>query len=261
MIDTTQYSIVEITQVTTLLEELKKLENDNSDLVDFKYDVENLLVAATHKNQLYSHYFNIVKPAPQQKSNPIKYHLSFKPFSAQSVLAGKYIVAQTEILAHFNEWRSFLEFYDKLDLNKYKGDFTKVFEKEIYEEFKILDEDAQYMPFEQEKLDFLYAYLTYVEEVIRSQPDAGEPEMQELASTASELKENLQRSPKAEVVRKISRLMAKAKTRSLKLLNDFADVSKKEGLKYVLFATIHELPTIANHVKQFFNALPPIVIP
>lgn len=61
------------------------------------------------------------------------------------------------------------------------------------------------------RIEFLYKYLTYIENILNQEIQQDNHEIQRLIDGVVELKDNLNNSTKAEVISKYSKLAAKAK--------------------------------------------------
>lgn len=257
MLQLTNFSLTTLGKIEELLNSFKHQSLKYKKLVEINFGVGETLISVRYLNNA-GFYFNVSKPVAEGASITKKLEINYKPQSISTIASGKFLTEFKDIPEIFENWVNIIKTYDKIDLNKYCGDFEKVFEDEVYDDFEILDEDASYMPYDSPRIEFLYKYLSYVELVIKKEAEQGNPEIQELLIGVTDLKENLDNKTKAEVVSQYSKLTAKAKKIGTKVGLAFWDVAKKEGIKYILNMGYDKLHNIRYSITEFMNGLPPI---
>ena len=257
MLQVTKYSIITLGKIEELLTSFKQQSLKYKKLVEVNFGVGETLVSARYLNNSVF-YFNVSKPVEEGASVTKNLQVNYKPQNVGTIASAKSQLEYKDIPPIFESWINVLKAYEKIDLNKFLGDFAKVYEDEVYDDFEILDDDASYMPFDTPRIEFWYKYLSYVELVIKQEPEQDRPEIQELLIGIVDLKENLATKTKAEVVSQYAKLAANAKKIGTKLGLAFWDVAKKEGIKYILKMGYDKLPNIGHTITEFVNTLPPI---
>jgi hypothetical protein len=257
MLDVAKYSIITLGKVEELLVFFKQKVLKYKSLVDIEFGIGDTLIRAYYINNR-SFYFNVLKPTEEGVSVTKQLRVNYKPQNIGTIMGAKSDLDYSVIPNTFESWINILKQYEKIDLNKFQNDFTKVFEKEVYDDFEILDEDASYMPFDAPRIEFWYKYLSYIEDVVKQEPEQNRPEIKELLNDVTELKNNLGTSTKAEVVSKYAKLVAKAKKIGTNVGLAFWDVAKKEAIKHILKIGYEQLPTIGHAISDFVTSLPPI---
>jgi len=257
MLQITKFSIITLGKIEEMLTHFKEKSVKYKNLVEVNFGIGETLVSAHFLNNA-DFYFHVAKPVEESASVTKSLQVSYRPQNIGTIAGAKSQIEYKDIPTLFENWVNVLKAYDKIDLNKFLGDFSKVFEEEVYADFEILDEDASYKPFDKARIEFWYKYLSYVELVVKQHPEQDSPEIQELLNDVVDLKDNLDNKTKAEVVSKFAKLTAKAKKIGTKLGLAFWDEAKKEAIKYILKTGYDQLPNIANAITEFVKTLPPI---
>lgn len=135
---------------------------------------------------------------------------------------------------NFTQWLNNVKAYDEISLTA-DEERSKQYEKEFFEEYKILDEDADTAAFEHEKQIFLYNLLTNLQEQLRLE-NKDDPKIIEIIEQSENLKNNIQNPTKRKVVREMSKIYAKIKKHGLKLLLNVWEDTKKEAFKRLISA-------------------------
>lgn len=203
---------------------------ENDDLV-YLYDKENP-----------SFYFKIYNPN-QADDFTSRFFIDYLPHNEKNFkkLTGNSNLKQIE--TNFLNWINLLNQFNSIDFEN--DNFIKVYEEEYYAEFEILDEDADEMPFNNERQLFLYNLLSVIEHTLEKENLLDEKVLNVLNET-KELKSNIQNLTKKDVIKRFSSILAKSKKISLKLIKDIFEVAKKEIIKKGLQEGIDLLPKLID---------------
>ena len=140
------------------------------------------------------------------------------------------------IIISFNKWIALLRGYNSVNLTE-DDYFTDFYEQEFFQEFEIVDADAEITPFTHRQQVALYNLLETIEgELIIQKND--NLKLDEVILETQYLKENIQNLSKKAVVGKLARILAKIKKSGVKLIKTIWDETRKEVIKQIVNATI-----------------------
>ena len=145
-------------------------------------------------------------------------------------------------MERFNAWVSLIKRYENLD---FEDPILKKYDSEIFEYFKILEDDADIDPFNIEQQVLLLRYLEKIEKIIEKE----KIEIDGLNFLIEESKLSVTKESKNLVMRRISKILAKTRKSSLQLFKDFLEVFKKEMLKEAIWAGITKLNELYIIIK------------
>jgi hypothetical protein len=232
------YPLVLAQDIEKVLREFKKLAAQNSDLIK-EIDSESCLVYlqdSDHKD------FIFLINQPHQTRGKSHFHLVYHPQNQMSFDQTNYDGEISEMANHFNTWIGILKAYERITLTE-EDQFTKQYEDEFYQEFEIVDKDAETNPFEHRQQEALYKLLTYVEVQLIAIENK-DSEIDKIIAETNDLKNNIQNLTKKRVIERLARIFAKIKKNGLKLFLDIIDVAKKEAIKKALYGGIDELTSL-----------------
>ncbi len=237
------YPLSLLKDISKLLKEFQKLLFENEDIIE-AVDHEKYLVFFRDKEH-HSFYFHVSNPN-QTSDHRTFFNFTYLPQS-DVTLTNKTSFNNdfTTVVQNFNIWIQLLRQYNEINLTE-EDYITKQYEEELYNDFEILDEDAHINPFEHEKQVFVYKLLTYIETVLQEKAN-GEVEIQQIISETQDLKSNVQNLTKKNVVRRLSRILAKVKKHGIKLFQDVLNEGKKEIIKKALNGSFDEIGNWINH--------------
>lgn len=136
------------------------------------------------------------------------------------------------------------EFYNPFD-SFYENEFKSYFTNE--------DEDAAYNPYNLKQQEVIYFFLNYVENVVVSSDNISKEKKDEILSQTNTLKEDLPKIPKSKIARRMSKLAENLKKYSNKVFHDVFDVTKKEGIKYLLNKGLEQIPAEIKTTEFWIN--------
>lgn len=215
----------------SFLKNLQKIHLDVNQIVE-----ENRSVVAFFKNEELEiiikdlapkSNFNFKISNPRQVNSKINYKLEYTPRNTTSVEPGTITVESERVMNTLKGWIHRINEYNKITITK-KDKIVSEYADEFYEDFEIIDEDAEENPFELEKQLILHNFLIKAITVLEEDGDN-----QHLIEEAQDLKANLPKLTKKATIRKLSNLFAKIRHKSLPLIKEVLDVAQKELYKRI----------------------------
>lgn len=118
------------------------------------------------------------------------------------------------------------------------------------------DEDAAYNPFELDRQQVIFGFLTYAERIIQSDRTISEENRNDLLKEANELKENVAKLTKKRFVAALSKFAQKTKSVRNSLFNTIFDVLKKEMIKNAIFDGGSHVQNAIQAIQEWVKLLP-----
>lgn len=211
-----------------VLQKIQPIIEQNKELIKPGFDTDALFhLVDSDKNSDF--YFKIYPSKTEGKLD-----VFWKPAHSNSVNEVTGEIENSKIEGVFNKWISIIKDYSVIH-SIYDDPLLASYQKEFESEFKIIDEDANYAPFNLEQQIFLEEYLGKVEEkLLKYRNDENSTEVEDLLLDVKELKEEQTKLNKNEVVNRLSRLWAKARKVGINLLKEIFIESRKELIKHLI---------------------------
>lgn len=227
MINKKNYSLLLIQSVERLFTKTRKFVEDNSDILELTINNSfELLIEDKSKKSTFK--FSISNPT-QDARNRILFNAVFNPTNIVILSQKKHTTEEKSIFALLESWTKIIRQYNDISLTPEESILNE-YEKEFYDNFELLDEDADTHPYELEKQIILNNYFVQVIKFLQ----LNEEENSDLIKEAEEIKENIPKMTKKTTVKKISSFFAKVRRKSLPLLKELLEVGKKELFKKVI---------------------------
>lgn len=259
LLDINTYPLRVLQGIEELLNILKRLEKENSNLIELKINEDNHLMKFISKTNNLDFYFAISHARFEKlyggyPGNDVVFTLDYLPSSKNDI--PKETIGNkdssgcklNQIEDVFNNWIYLVKEYSRLDNLKKELLFIAQYQQEFYDEFKIIDEDAEINAFNNDQQIFIYKLLSYIEDSLKKS-GSDDKNIKESLEDISLLKDNLQNLPKAKVIGRLAKIFAKIKKGGLKLLMDILDVAKKEAIKKALYGGLDGI----NSYLHFIN--------
>lgn len=194
----------------------------------------NIILSLKPKGDELKHfYFNIVKKNSEQLSgHKTKYTIQHKPTDRSNTNSANRSGDIDFIKSHLDEWLNILIQYEKIEtifddsiLRKYQNDFE--------EKFKIVDEDAEYAPFNFESQLFLDECLdNIIEKANNEVTEENKADIQVIIKESNELKEDLTKIAKSQTIKRFAKIVGRVQKTGIKLVKEIvikivAEVSTK----------------------------------
>jgi hypothetical protein len=216
--------------------QLSKLGIDNDDLI-LKTFSDKKLIQFNDNDNTSSFKFELVKV--QLSNNDPIFSIDVSPSSQVSNNSVVKHLNEKQVISEFQQWISWLKVFEKSHLTP-EDEFLKNYQEEFYTEFEIIDDDANTSTFSTQQQIFIDKYLNYME--VKLLPEAEQDEeINEIVEDIKLLREELGKSTKKKVVTRFSRIFAKLRKSSIKLLGEFYEAGKKELFKRLLNGGFDEL--------------------
>ncbi|GEO08745.1 hypothetical protein [Segetibacter aerophilus] len=245
-----KYPVKLLEDIQGLFRNFRKLVDDTDDLT-FKQSEPFIFYIEGAKP---GWFFEISKPRLDSNN---KFNISYSCRPASAIDPNNFTSSGVIEYCYnaFNNWRDLTQRYQKIAITR-EEDFINQYEKEFYEDLKILDEDADTAPFKLPQQLLLYSYYEYAEKMLEQEIQKGEP-VQELKAEATFLKNNIQNCTKNKALKGFSRFLAKAQQAGIKYLNPLWLDGKKEavkrGINYVFDHVPDALTYIHTHITAFIT--------
>lgn len=222
-------------------------------------DNANLILDDTKESTLFQfrdytgqYVYNIsfVQFEPQNSNNIYKVYHS--PKNLSSIEGRSNSLTFEQIKSSFPSW---VEIITKMHgiTKEYYDPYRKFYEEEFSDFFTNNDEDSYENPFEIERQEILYYFLTFAEKKIEYSVDIDEENKAELLEEVIRLKEELPKTTKKRFVSNLSKFAQKSKKTSNKLFHDIFDVLKKEIIKKMLYKGAEEIPSIIHKIDGWIK--------
>lgn len=118
------------------------------------------------------------------------------------------------------------------------------------------DEDAAYNPFELDRQQVIFAFLTYAESIIKCDQTIPEVAKDDLLKEAAELKEEVTKLTKKRFVAALSKFAQKTKSVRNSLFNTIFDALKKEMIKNAIFDGGSHVQSAIHTLQEWVKVLP-----
>lgn len=163
-----------------------------------------------------------------------KYIIEFKPRHSQTT--EKYRSEQTieAVSKQFDGWINILDEYNKIH-SIYDDPIIEAYQKEFETQFELLDKDAEYASFDLDKQLFIDNYLDNAILKLESEITEGNKgEIEDLIAEANSLKTEQTQLTKKQVIKRLSKIWAKARKYGLNLLKEIYVEARKELIKHLI---------------------------
>jgi hypothetical protein len=170
---------------------------DETDTVYSFYDLDRssemyfkILSTSTEKGKIYA----IIKRQPRHSSDLSVYQVNVEP---------------DKLIAHFNDWIKIIREYNSVQ-SVLDDPIIKAYEEEFYQEYKIMEEDADRVPFNLNQQLLLDKYLdTVVKKIEKFKGTEKETEALNISKEATSLKMELTSLSKNQTMKRLSKIWAK----------------------------------------------------
>jgi hypothetical protein len=180
-------------------------------------------------------YFNIEE---YKLDREFQLLIDFKPTNKQNLANRRTWIKAQDLQTQFSNWIKILEGYSKVR-TVYDDPIIESFANEYYDEFELIDEDADKVPLNTEQILLLDNHLILIENGLEkyiTQENA--LEIKRIQEGISDLKNNLTKKSKKWVFKKLSKIWGQIAKQGVPLIKEFLTEVRKEfikqGVKYFL---------------------------
>jgi len=198
--------------------------------------------------------FNIKFHDFDRQKNINSYTVYFSPRSEARIEGTSHQFNFSQIKEFFNQWIDLVVKMHEVT-SEYYDPFKKFYDEQFAEYFTNDDEDSAFNPFEIEKQEVIYYFLTYAEKTVAKSEEISDDDKEELLKDLSQLKDDIPKLSKKRFVSSLSRFAQKTKSISNKVFHEIFDVLKKEAIKKLLYEAADQIPNILHKVEGWINLL------
>lgn len=215
-----------------VLEALNPASNENLQYVS-AHDDQGAILLIKDKSATSDFYFKIIKK--EKRNTGLHFLVEFKPRTKENTDNQQKWLLLEATLKTLSNWLALVGAYytTKTILD---DPLTQSYADQFYSQFDIVDEDANRIGFNLEQQLFLDEYLTNVRGKVAALKEGRHPsdvtKLEEIEAEAAEIQANLTKENKRSIVRRLSRLWAKAQRVGLDVIKEIfvsvvSDLTKK----------------------------------
>lgn len=224
-----------VMSIASINKKISEITTENSDIISARYEdklikIEHIDPASPFKFHLIDVKFNEIYKSQAE------FFVEYSPYAEDALLRIISDRREEYIIDLFTSWIDLVRKVHTTNLIPEDAIFSKS-KQEIYDDFKIIDEDAGTTPFSIEQQLLLDRYLEHITEKVKSSND-NSPNSKEFVRDISELRNSLGKLSKREIIEKLSSNFAKLRAHSVKLFGEVYSVAKKESIKKGIYALI-----------------------
>ncbi len=216
--------------------QLIKLAEDNDDLISKTFSEKKLILFKDIDSES-NFKFEIVKLG--FSGNIPLFSIEMSPFSTFNNNSAIKQLNEKQAILEFQQWINWLKAFEKNHLTP-EDEFLKKYQEEFYTEFEIIDEDANTSTFSIKQQIFIDKYLNQLEAKLLPESKQNE-EITEIVNDIKSLRTELGKDTKKKIITKFSRIFAKLRRSSIRLLGEIYDAGKKELFKRLISGGVDEL--------------------
>ncbi|GGG34103.1 hypothetical protein GCM10011344_38560 [Dokdonia pacifica] len=228
--------LIQLQSLNRLNVQLSKLGVDNDGLIIKTYN-EKKLIRFDDNDSSSNFKFELVKL--EFPGNTPIFNIDVSPSSQNSNSSLVKRLNEKQVIGEFQQWISWLKVFDKSHLTP-EEEFLKNYQEEFYSEFEIIDEDANTSTFSTEQQILIDKYLNYMEVKLLPESKQNE-EINEIVEDIKLLRGELGKTTKKKIVTEFSKIFARLRKSSIKLLGEFYEAGKKELFKRLISGGLDEL--------------------
>ena len=195
--------------------------------------------------------FNIREAKFDGNKSSNTYKVYFKPENKRNINGVTLNSSFEEIKMSLPRWIQNVKDLHSITEEYFNPD-KKFYDAEFSDFFVNSDDDSEIAPFDIDRQEMLFYFLSYAETKFL-QSDLTEEQKIELVAEISELKEDIPHLTKRKVVTALSKIAQKTKSFSNKLFHEVFDVLKKEAIKQALYEGIKHLPNAMKQIEHWLS--------
>ncbi len=208
-----------------LIKGFRPQENPNYHIVN--YSTGDDFIVKFKDNDEKSDFFFIIEKVNDRG----QFLVSYKPVSRFAVnTMGNWLTIE-KVNSKFKEWLNILNEYNNTD-TIFDDPIVMGFANDFFDEFKLTDPEANYAPFKYEQILFLEEHLERIENgLIQYRNEENSEIIDEILIDTKELKTDLFKKSKNQIIRKLAIVWAKLLKNSIPLIKEFLKEGFKEAIK------------------------------
>lgn len=230
---------------------MKSAFEDNAHLI---YEDNNDSALYQFRDYTGQYAFSIKYHDFDRQKNINSYTVYFSPRSEARLEGASNQLNFSQIKEFFSRWIGLVIKMHEVT-SEYYDPYKKFYDEQFAEYFSNDDPDSALNPFEVEKQDVIYYFLTYAEKTVSKSEDITEENKKELLQDLSQLKDDIPKVTKKRFVSSLSKFAQKTKKISNKVFHEIFDVLKKEVIKKLLYEGAEQIPKLLRKVEGWINLL------
>lgn len=200
----------ELQEGHNLLQQIRKTISSNLDYLS-EVREKDCLIRIEDKDFNSSFFFSIQKTEVTPNGG-ILFRFMKKPRSAMDLSEYSHSGNSGALITQFNNWVGIIKGYEKI-APTYDDIFEKKYQEYFFQELELVDNDANENPFNPQQQLYINEYVKLIQSALETNKD--NYEVQELIEEAEVIRERLPSSTKNQVVKSISKLLAKVQKKDL----------------------------------------------
>lgn len=209
--------------IQDLYEKVRSFANTKNDLITIKEDKELKLLLIDNDSHS-DFYFTLSNPSfPGEKSH---FDIVYTPANTTSLKPYNIVTNAEGVLASIKGWTGLIEKYNTINLTPNEL-LINQYEDEFFSGFEIIDDDAESKSFDFPRQLLIQNFLQRTVEILNDD----DSDNSDIIVEVNELKENIQNLTKKVIVRKLSRIFAIVRKKSLELCKKIVIEAGKELFK------------------------------
>jgi len=218
-----------------LLKTIEPIAQANLDLVQFKKE-DNTFYCFVETDSNSKNFFKIFIDGSKIIGNydSTKYTFEFKPANTSNA---KHSISQTTLIDLGEQFQSWIILIRDIHETPsvHDDNFVRQYAEFYYNEFKIVDEDADNSPFDPNQQDLVEVYLLSLYNAIEQSGDKlSDTEKKELLNDIQELQSSLPTTTKSQVMKGITKVFGKLYKTSKTLAKEIVTEAKKYLIKKLI---------------------------
>ena len=235
-----EYPYLLLERTVSLFNEVRKYVQDNNDILKVTQRNEfDILVEDT--SYVSNFTFQIQNPELAKNSLDISYEFHYNPYNGVNLnsFSGKGIPKL--ILERLKGWTKLIRKYNEIQLTP-EDSILQEYEEEFYTHFEIVEDDADFKPFNLEQQILIDKVYDAVIVTLEEDPETN----QDLIIEAKEIKDVISTSTKKEIVSRSSKLYAKIRRFTVPVLKKFASKLNEEMIERGVDILVNKLGDLMN---------------
>jgi hypothetical protein len=239
-----------------LLKTIEPIAQSNLDLIQLIKE-DNTFYSFLEKDNNSKNYFKIFVDGSKRIGNydRAKYTFEFKPSTSSNV---KHITSQTtlkELREHFQNWIVLIRNIHETP-SVHDDNFIRQYSEFYFNEFKIVDDDANFSPFDPNQQDLVEIYLLSLTNAIEESGDKlNDTIKQEIINDIQVIQASLHKETKNQVMKDITKVFGKLYKESKTLAKDIVSEAKKHLIKKLIEFGIEYGPKLLEMFQQTMTSV------
>lgn len=234
-----------------LLRTIEPIAQANLDLVLFKKE-DNTYYSFVETDNNSRNFFKIFVDGSKRIGNydKSKYAFEYKPANTTTAKHSLSQATVKELEAHFQSWLKLIRDIHETP-SVHDDNFVRQYADFYYNEFKIIDEDADTSPFDPDQQDLVEVYLLSLSSAIeQSGEKLPEPAKKELLNDIQLIQTTLSTTSKSQVMKRVTKVFGKLYKTSKTLAKEIVIEARKQLIKKLIELGIEYGPKLLETITK-----------